>query len=69
LAINLLSVGGRIAIVTYSDHEGGLQESRAVDLFVAELDPSEFRCFKISQVNIVSCPELLIIHKRIHKKN
>lgn len=64
-AKELLSLGGRIVLVTYNAHPGGLAEAKAVSQFATKLEPSMFRCFKVSQVNLSTCPELIVIERKI----
>ncbi|WP_027719258.1 class I SAM-dependent methyltransferase [Desulfovirgula thermocuniculi] len=47
-ALALLAPGGRISMVIYTGHPGGLEELRAVEDFAATVPPAEFVVLRIS---------------------
>lgn len=56
-----LVVGGRIAIMIYYGHEGGLQEKNAVFEWASALPQKEWHVFSYAPLNQIHTPPMLII--------
>jgi threonine dehydrogenase-like Zn-dependent dehydrogenase len=52
----------------YTGHAGGLEETRAVEDFVASLDPKKFVATTHVVLNRVNCPRLIAVHRKIETK-
>lgn len=63
-ALDLLAPGGRIAVVAYSGHEGGLAEASQIDAQMTSLPPAEWLTLRIGVPNREGSPFLLIAEKR-----
>ncbi|NPV26241.1 MAG: methyltransferase domain-containing protein [Firmicutes bacterium] len=64
-ATRLLQVGGLITVVVYPGHPGGLDESRAVDDWVAGLAQAQWDVVKFSFPNRVHhSPYLIVVQRR-----
>lgn len=60
----LLAPGGRLAVVIYTGHRGGQEESFIVDGFFASLDHDEFQVLQLKVANRPDAPHLLVAEKR-----
>ena len=60
-SLDLLASGGMITLVVYYGHPGGLEEKKAVEAFVAQLDPHFYSVVKIDFFNRRNNPPILII--------
>lgn len=62
--LNLLAVGGRMVIVVYPGHPGGLEEKTAVEELTSQLDSSIFKVLKMNLLNRPpSAPGVILIEK------
>ena len=60
----LLAPGGRICIVLYTGHPGGVEEAEAVDAWAAGLPPKEFHVWQSRQLNrSAAAPYLILVEK------
>lgn len=59
----LLAPGGRLAVVVYCGHPGGLDEARAVDRFFSVLNENEFQVLQLKVLNRPDAPYLLVAEK------
>lgn len=59
----ILSPGGRIVVVVYPGHPGGLSEAAAVEQFFAELDGKQFEVLRLQVVGRPRSPFLLTAGK------
>ncbi len=62
-ACDLLTPGGRIAVVVYPGHPGGRCEATAVDQFFSGLDESQFEVLRLQVMNRPQSPFLLTAGK------
>ena len=63
--LNLLEVGGRLAIMVYYGHEGGSMEKNAVLDFVAGLDQTHYTAMLYQPLNQVNTPPFLVMVEKI----
>ncbi|WP_020676523.1 class I SAM-dependent methyltransferase [Geopsychrobacter electrodiphilus] len=63
-ACNRLAFGGRIAVVVYPVHPGGLVEAEAVELFFNQLEESQFEVLHLRVLNRPRSPFLLTASKQ-----
>lgn len=63
-AVELLAIGGRLAVVVYPGHPGGAAEGAAVDTFFAELPLKRWNVLRIAVPNSAAAPYLLVAEKR-----
>lgn len=59
-----LRIGGILVLVLYYGHEGGLEESQAVEEYVTKLDQKNFSVLKYQFVNQVNQPPYLLAIER-----
>ncbi|MFT5104412.1 MAG: SAM-dependent methyltransferase [Verrucomicrobiales bacterium] len=59
-ALQILNADGIITIAIYPGHPAGKQESIALDKFVAQLDPTQFRAIRYGVVNAANDPPYLL---------
>ncbi len=62
-ALTLLRPGGYIIVTTYSGHEGGLEEERAVLAFAASLSSNQFTVSHTRWISLENSPTVLAINK------
>lgn len=62
-AINLLAPKGIITITLYTKHEGGFEESQAIETYLRELDKKEYTIIKSTYLNRAHSPYVIIIQK------
>ncbi len=62
-ASELLAPGGRIAVVVYPGHPGGLDEGKQVDQFFTDLSEDVFQVLRMQVVNKTKAPYLLVAEK------
>lgn len=60
----LLAPGGRLAVVVYCGHPGGLDEAREVDRFFSMLPDDRFQVLQLRVLNRPDAPYLLVAEKR-----
>lgn len=61
----MLSIGGRIAIMVYYGHEGGMREKEAVLSFVSSLAQKEYQVYHYGAMNQVNQPPFLIMIEKL----
>lgn len=61
----MLSIGGRIAIMVYYGHEGGVMEKDAVLAFVSSLVQKEYQVYRYGAMNQVNQPPFLIMIEKL----
>lgn len=59
----LLAVGGRLAIVVYPGHPGGVEEGATVDAFMSSLDSQLFQVVLLRVSNRPQSPFLYVVEK------
>lgn len=65
-SLEILAPGGMITLVVYYGHPGGLEEKKAVESFVAQLNPHLYSVVKIDFFNRRNNPPILIaVEKKI----
>lgn len=62
-ALDLLILGGRIALVVYPGHEAGKEESLVLNRFVQALDSHDYQVLSMNMINKHLAPYLIIIEK------
>lgn len=60
-----LLVGGRIAIMVYYGHEGGLDEKEAIDQYVSKMDQKKTAVMIYQSLNQINCPPCLIMIEKL----
>ena len=66
-ALDLLDSGGLITVALYRGHEGGMEESDAVEAWASRLDQNDFYAASYQFLNLRnSPPSLLTIERRNH---
>ena len=60
----LLAPGGRLAVVVYCGHPGGMEEARTVDRFFSALDEKACQVLQLKVLNRPDAPYLLVAEKR-----
>jgi len=66
-ALTLLAPGGLLLIVIYWGHEAGVSEKEAIEPFVAQLSPEQYRVLRYEFMNRVHpAPYLLAIERFSH---
>ena len=70
-AVKSLRPGGVVTVIGYIGHAGGLEETTAVEKFVAALDPKRFTATSHLVMNRENCPRLIAVHRKVTsgKKN
>ena len=70
-AVKSLRPGGVVTVIGYIGHAGGLEETTAVEKFVASLDPKIFTATSHLVMNRENCPRLIAVHRKVTsgKKN
>jgi 16S rRNA C1402 N4-methylase RsmH len=63
-ATDVLTVGGRLAVVVYPGHPGGDEEGEAVDSLFSLLPLNRWQVLRISVANAAAAPYLLVAEKR-----
>jgi hypothetical protein len=63
-SLELLSVGGRLAVTVYPTHPGGMAEARRVDDFFTKLSPDLWQVLLLRVVNRSAAPYLLVAERR-----
>lgn len=63
--LDLLVVGGRIALMVYYGHAGGLEERDAVLEFVADLPQKTFQVMRYGALNQVNQPPFLVMIEKL----
>ena len=63
-ALERLPVGGRLAVVCYLDHPGGLEEAEAVKALFAKEADGRFRVIRIDNYLYRKGPFLLVAERR-----
>lgn len=58
-AVRVVRVGGVVTVVAYTGHEGGQEETEAVEAWMSELSQSRFRALSYTFVNQVNDPPRL----------
>jgi 16S rRNA C1402 N4-methylase RsmH len=62
-AVDILALGGRLAVVVYPGHAGGSDESEAVMDFFCKLDAKYFAVLYLTPLNRQNTPYLLVADK------
>ncbi len=63
-SVQLLKVGGRLAVVTYPSHPEGITETEVVNRFFANLDPLAWDALNLKILNRPDSPSLLVAEKK-----
>lgn len=63
--LDLLEIGGRIVLVIYRGHPQGLQESRALEDYLAQLPQQTYEVLKYQFINQINNPPYLMAIERI----
>lgn len=63
-SLELLSIGGRLAVTVYPFHPGGAEEARMVDDFFAVLPRDQWQTLLLRVVNRSEAPYLLVAERR-----
>jgi len=66
-ALGILAPGGLITVVVYYGHPGGIEEKKAVEDFLLELDPQLYSVVKTEFFNRPNNPPLLIVIEKREK--
>lgn len=61
----LLRQGGAVCLVVYTGHSGGEEEQAALEHFLAELDKRKFSVAKLSFLNRVKAPYIIMVEKSL----
>jgi 16S rRNA C1402 N4-methylase RsmH len=62
-SLDLLTTGGRLAVTVYPAHQGGAEESAAVDNFFHDLPNEQWHVLTLRVVNCSEAPYLLIAER------
>jgi tRNA G37 N-methylase Trm5 len=63
-SLELLDSGGMVIITLYPGHEGGPQESSALETRLAQLPPDGFHAWRMGQINVpATAPYVILIQK------
>jgi predicted methyltransferase len=63
-AVLSLRPGGVLTVVGYVGHEGGAEETSAVEALTRTLDPKQFTATTHLVVNRENCPRLIVVHRK-----
>ncbi|MBN2645067.1 MAG: hypothetical protein JXR59_06310 [Desulfuromonadaceae bacterium] len=63
-ALEELVAGGRLILVVYRRHEGGKEESQAVDRLLQGLNPNQWDVLRLDPFNRQQAPYLLVAEKK-----
>lgn len=63
-SLDLLSIGGRLAVTVYPAHPGGQQEAQMIDDFFATLPSDLWQVLSLCVVNRGEAPYLLVAERR-----
>lgn len=63
-AVASLRPGGVLTVVGYVGHEGGAEETEAVEALTRTLDPRAFTATTHLVVNRENCPRLIVVHRK-----
>jgi len=61
--LQLLKVGGKVSIIVYVGHEGGMDELNAVESFLTELETKSFCVVNINHINRSLTPVIFLIER------
>ena len=63
-SLDLLSIGGRLAVTVYPAHPGGRQEAQMIDDFFATLPSDLWQVLSLRVANRGEAPYLLVAERR-----
>lgn len=64
---NTLKPGGHIVIISYTGHDGGMEEYISIKNFLNELDQKKYRVIEINYTNQINFPPILFLLERIEE--
>lgn len=67
-ATELLSTGGRIALVIYTGHQGAQEEASAIEAMCNNLDGKQWNILRLQPVNRTNAPYLLVLERSLTTK-
>ena len=63
-SLELLMPNGIVIVTIYPGHNGGNEEQSAVENWATMLDPREFQCWRMNQINVsTSAPYMILVQK------
>lgn len=65
--LDLLEVGGRVAIMIYYGHEGGSEEKDAVLAYVSQLSQTTYTVMQYKPLNQVNTPPFLVMIEKLQQ--